>query len=275
MNPELTKKVNNSDPHQVVDEVVEINRQSLYTTEMVELPSKGLVYPLESPLSSGLIEIKYMTTKEQDILSTESYIKTNVVLDKLLQSLIVNPLVVRVYDQLITGDKNALLIAARKYGFGDEDDIEVDTPSGNKQTVTINLNDLKSKEIEDWSIYKNENKFRFILPISKDEIEFKFITSKDERELTEKQKKYKTTGASTQLSDLLRKMIISVNNNDDVNFINLAVDRMLARDITALRSYIKKIQPNIDMTVELVDEATGEPFFAPITIGPSFFWPDL
>ena len=55
MNPELTKKVNNSDPHQVVDEVVEINRQSLYTTEMVELPSKGLVYPLESPLSSGLI----------------------------------------------------------------------------------------------------------------------------------------------------------------------------------------------------------------------------
>lgn len=270
-----TVKVNNSDPHQVVDEVVAENKKSMFTTEMVELPSKGLVYPLESPLSTGLVEIKYMTAKEQDILSTESYIKTNVVLDKLLQSLIVNPAVVRVYDQLIGGDKNALLIAARQYGFGDEYEIEVDTPSGGKQSVTVNLSDLKSKELEDWTIFKNENSFTFTLPLSKNVVEFKFITTRDERELSEKQRKVKTTGRETQLTDLLKKMIISIDGESDPNFINLAVEGMLARDISAFRSYIKKIQPNIDMTIELVDEATGEPFHSTVTLGPSFFWPDL
>ena len=85
-----------------------------FPTEMVELPSKGLIYPENNPLSSGKVEMKYMTAKEEDILSNQSYIKEGIVLDKLLKSLIVSPIN---YDDLIIGDKNALMVAARGLGI--------------------------------------------------------------------------------------------------------------------------------------------------------------
>ena len=86
-----------------------------FPTEEVELPSKGLVYPKENPLSSGKIEMKYMTAKEEDILTNQNYIKKGIVLDKLLKSLIVSDIN---YDDLVVGDKNAILIAARILGYG-------------------------------------------------------------------------------------------------------------------------------------------------------------
>jgi len=89
--------------------------KSKFPTEIVELPSKGLVYPQDNPLSSGKIEMKYMTAKEEDILTNQSYIQNGTVLDKLLQSLIVSKID---YKDLIVGDKNALLIAARILGYG-------------------------------------------------------------------------------------------------------------------------------------------------------------
>ena len=75
-------------------------------TEKVSLPSKGLLYPKESPLSSGEIEMKYMTAKEEDILTNSNFIKNGTVIDKLLQSMIVTPIN---YDELLVGDKNAIL----------------------------------------------------------------------------------------------------------------------------------------------------------------------
>ena len=55
--------------------------------ETIKLPSKGLVYPIDNPLSSGEVEIKYMTAKEEDILTNTNYIDKGIVLDKLLESL--------------------------------------------------------------------------------------------------------------------------------------------------------------------------------------------
>ena len=86
-------------------------------TEIVELPSKGLIYSKDNPLSSGKIEMKYMTAKEEDILSNQSYIQKGTVLDKLVQSLIVSEVD---YDDMIVGDKNAIMIAARVLGYGKE-----------------------------------------------------------------------------------------------------------------------------------------------------------
>ena len=93
---------------------MEDQKQTL-PTEKVELPSKGLLYSEDNPLSSGKIEMKYMTAKEEDILTNQNYIKQGTVLDKLLQSLIVSKIN---YDDLIIGDKNALFIAARSLVYG-------------------------------------------------------------------------------------------------------------------------------------------------------------
>ena len=214
-----------------------------------------------------------MTTKEEDILTTESYIRNNIVYDKLLQSVIVHPIVARSYDDLLLGDRNALLIATRLYGHGEIYDIEVDTPSGNKQKVSVDLNDLKPKELENLELYKNENRFNFKLPIAGNNIEFKLMTVGDDKAVTKKLKTYKSSsGRDTQLSDRLKSMIISVDGNDDPNFKNLFVEGMLARDVKAFRKYIADIQPNIDMEIEVVDEATGEPFPHSVTLDASFFW---
>ena len=260
----------------VSDPVVEENRKSLFPTQIVDLPSKGKVYPLDSPLSTGKIEIKYMTAKEEDILTTESYIRSGVVLDKLLQSLIVDPAVVRSYGDLITGDKNALLIAARLYGYGQIYDIEVTTPSGELQKVAVDLNDLVAREIEDESIFKNENRFSFTLPRSGDKIEFKFLTVSDDKAISDKLKKSKPIGGrDPQLTERLSRMILSAGGNDDPIFIRLFTESMLAVDSRAFREYVAKIQPNVNMEIEVVDEATNEPFRTPVTLGSSFFWPEL
>jgi hypothetical protein len=89
-----------------------------FPTEEIELPSKGLVYPNDNPLSSGKVEMKYMTAKEEDILTNQAYIRKGTVLDKLLKSLIIDKKIN--IDDLIVGDKNSLLIASRILGYGKE-----------------------------------------------------------------------------------------------------------------------------------------------------------
>ena len=81
-----------------------------FPTEVIDLPSGGKVYPKDSPLADGKIELKYMTTKEEDILMSQNLIKKGVVIDKLLDSLIVTEGVNQ--DNLLLGDKN-VLVASR------------------------------------------------------------------------------------------------------------------------------------------------------------------
>ena len=139
-------------------------------TETVELPSKGLLYPKENPLSSGVVEMKYMTAKEEDILSNQNYIKQGVVFDKLLQSLLISKVN---YDDLTIGDKNAILIAARILGYGKEYQIKYSHPiTGEEEIVTIDLAEIKNKDV-DYSLFNNANEFTFTLPKSKNDITFK------------------------------------------------------------------------------------------------------
>lgn len=113
-------------------------KKSKFPTEMVPLPSKGLLYAEGHPLAEGFVEMKYMTAKEEDILTSQNLIKQGVVLDKLFESLIITPLN---YNDLYVGDKNAIMVAARILGYGKEYTVEVDDPfsPGNKQKVTIDL----------------------------------------------------------------------------------------------------------------------------------------
>tara|TARA_R100000664_G_C2737115_1_gene126337 strand:+ start:89 stop:976 length:888 start_codon:yes stop_codon:yes gene_type:complete len=253
-----------------------------FPTEVVELPSKGLLYPKDNPLATGRVEMKYMTAREEDILTTPSLIKQGIVLDKLFRALIVgNGEGTKInYADLLSGDKNAIMIAARVLGYGKDYEIEVTAPSGNKQTETIDLSKLDNKSFDESKITPGQNKFSLTLPHSKRLIEFKILTHRDERELESKQKsnkKYnKTRGFDGNVTSRLAHLLISVDGNDDPQHIkNFVENEFLARDVQALREYLTKVSPDVDLNFTFVDEETGEDFEAAMPIGIDFFWPSV
>ncbi len=141
-----------------------------FPTEIVELPSKGLLYPEGHPLSSGTVEMKYMTAKEEDILTNMSYIKQGVVIDKLLQSLLVTSFP---YDDLLIGDKNAIMVAARVLGYGK------DYPfTYNGEEVVVDLSELPINELDENLVNDRVNEFEFELPYSKNKVTFQLVTGK-------------------------------------------------------------------------------------------------
>jgi hypothetical protein len=254
------------------DTTAENSRAAAYPTMVVDLPSKGLIYPEDNPLSLGTVEMKFMTAKEEDILTTESYIKKGIVLDKLFQSLIVSKID---YESMLIGDRDAIMIAARSYGYGDEYDTKVTTPSGNTQVVRINLNEIPHKEIDE-SMFSRENKF-FFTTTSGTVIEFKLLTNGDQREIQENLTKVKRGDSrDTQLTTRLYQMIQAIDGNRDRKFIKAYIENDLrAIDSRNFREYVAKIQPGMDMSIDIVDEATGEPFRTNIAIGLDFFWPNV
>lgn len=248
--------------------------EQLFPAEIVLLPSKGLLYPPENPLSKGSVEVKYMTAKEEDILSTESFIQQNVVVDKLLESMIVSKVN---YSDLLIGDKNAIMIAARIYGYGPEYKTKIVKPNGEEIPIDINLNDITHKEFDESLITKGVNKFAFTLPKTGIPVEFKLLTVGEQAIVTQDIKGIKKLGSSrysTNLTSRLKAMLVSVNGDADKGKINKFVDTMLATDSRALREYMTKIQPDIDLSLEMEDPETGDPFLGNIQIGINFFYPD-
>ena len=234
-------------------------------TEVVELPSKGLLYSEESGLKSGKIEMKYMTAREEDILTNQSYISKGIVLDKLMQSLIISEIK---YDELLIGDKNAIMVASRILGYGSEYKFDY---KGEEQIIDLSL--LENKEIDD-SIFTNGNKFEFTLPHSKNHITFKFLTHKDEKNITRELEGLKKINKenSPELTTRLKYMITSVEGKTETKDIREFVDNyLLAKDSRKLREYVRKIQPDVDLT--FFPDGTEDRVTIPI--GVSFFWPDV
>lgn len=240
-------------------------------TENVELPSKGLLYPTENPLSSGTIEMKYMTAKEEDILSNQNYIRQGVVFDKLLSSLIVSKIN---YDDLTIGDKNAVLIAARVLGYGKDYQIKYPHPvTGEDEIITVDLAEIKNKEV-DYSLFNNANEFTFTLPQSKNEITFKILTHKDERQIEDELKGLKKVNLSAEVTTRLKQSIIAVNGSREKKDIRDFVDNfLLASDAKALREYMRTVSPDLDLTFTFIgsDGYTQEGVDLPL--GVSFFYP--
>jgi len=234
-------------------------------TEQVTLPSKGLLYPEDNPLSKGVVEIKYMTAKEEDILTNQSYIQKGNVLDKLLESLVVSEINI---DDLIVGDKNAILIAARVLGYGGDYKF---TLAGKEQS--IDLSELDNKHFDESAITKGKNQFEFTLPHSENKITFKILTGHDEKKMDAELKGLKklSPNASPELTTRLKYIITSVNGDDSVKTIRDFVDNyLLARDSRALREHIKSVQPDVDLTYV---SDSGEEATIPINL--NFFWPEL
>jgi hypothetical protein len=242
-------------------------------TEKITLPSKGLLYPKESPLSKGEIEMKYMTAKEEDILTNANYIKQGTVIDKLLQALIVTPIN---YDELLIGDKNAVLIAARVLGYGQEYTFKYTNEQGQELEATVDLAELKEKEL-DSTLYKGGiNNFTFTLPKSKNTVTFKLLSHGDEKKIEAEVKGLKKVNpnSATDVTTRLKYIITSINGDTEQKSIRDFVDNyLLAPDARALREYYTSIQPDVELKFMPEDESyTGEGITIPITL--NFFWPD-
>ena len=235
-------------------------------TEIVDLPSKGLVYPELNPLSSGKIEMKYMTAREEDILTNQNYINKGTVLDELIKSLIVSD---AKYEDLVVGDKNALLVAARILGYGKDYKFEWDG-----EEYTIDLTTIEDKPINEKLFVKGKNEFSFTLPSTGTEITFKLLTGADEKKINAELEGLKkiNKNASPELSTRLKYMITSIGGNRETKDIRQFIDnQLLARDSRALREYIKEVQPDVDLTF-FPDGSNSK---VSIPIGLSFFWPDI
>ena len=234
-------------------------------TETIELPSKGLVYPEGNPLSSGTIEIKYMTAKEEDILTNANYISNGTVLDKLMKSIIVSDIK---YNDLLIGDKNAIMVAARILGYGAEYKFNY----GGKEEI-VDLSKLENKPLDESLYTKGLNEFPFTLPTSENEITFKLLTHGDEVKIDQELEGLKKINreGSPELTTRLKYMITSVNGDRDRKTIREFVDQaFLARDTRAFREFISSIQPDVDLTF-FPSTSTKS---VSIPIGLSFFWPD-
>jgi hypothetical protein len=235
-------------------------------TEVVELPSRGLLYPEGSELAKGEIEIKYMTAKEEDILTNQSYIRNGTVLDKLLKSVIVSKIN---FDDLLIGDKNAIMIAARVLGYGAEYSFDY-----NGEAQTVDLSQVENKPLKEELFTNHINEFSFTLPKSKNNITFKLLTHKDEQDINRELEGLKKINrdSSPEMSTRLKYMITSIEGMRDKKDIREFVDiALLAQDSRALREYIKEIQPDVDLTF-FPSEGSDR---VNIPIGISFFWPDI
>tara|TARA_Y100000114_G_scaffold58876_1_gene53866 strand:+ start:225 stop:974 length:750 start_codon:yes stop_codon:yes gene_type:complete len=241
-----------------------------FPTEVIDLPSEGKLYPKEHPCSNGKIEIKYMTAKEEDILTSANLIKKGLVIDKLLDSLIVSEGVK--CNDLLLGDKNAVMVASRILAYGPEYVCNITNPNdGSNIEHTFNLADCPFKKLPK---DVTENKFEIELPISKKKLTYKLLTGKEEQKIMTDLNASKKTGSQVlpELTTRLRYSIVSVDGDDSTSAVNSIAQNMLARDSMFLRNEIKKMTPDIELSQEIEIGGESVKVDIPMTVG--FFWPD-
>ena len=252
------------------------NNKSNFPTEIVKLPSKGLVYPKENPLSSGEVEMKYMTAKEEDILTNINYIRDNTVLDKLLRSLIVSKINL---EDLITEDRDALLYAARVLGYGKDYSFKYTNPNtGNEEEVVVDLTTLQERDFDGTILTEiNNNEISYKFSTGNNTIMFKFLTVRDEKDIDKELQGLKkiSPNAYPEITTRLKHIITSINGDNSKSAIREFVDNfLLAKDSREFRKYYKKVSPGIEMKFNFVSgDYTEEGVDIPMTV--NFFWPEF
>jgi len=239
-----------------------------FPTEMVELPSKGYFYFDGHPLSKGKVEVKYMTAREEDILTSQNLIQQGTVIDKLLESLVVDKSIK--LDDMLVGDKNAIMVAARILGYGKDYEFTYDG-----EEHKVDLSKLEPMNIDFSKYTKGKNEFEFKLPNSERSITFKLLSGKDEKDIASeiKAREKISKEQSSELTTRLKTMILSVDGKSEKSYINNFVDNeFLSRDSFAFRQHLSSITPDVDMSTTVVD-AGGKEIEVTIPVTVRFFWP--
>ena len=244
-----------------------------FPTEEVNLPSKGYFYPKENPLSSGKVEMKYMTAREEDILTSPNLLRQGTAVDKLLEALITDKKVK--VDDMLLGDKNALLIAARILAYGKDYTYQVQTEGGETEEATIDLTSLKDKKTDLSKFEKGVNEFSYTLPNSKREITFRFLTNRDESQIDAEVSKLSKVSAQlvTQMTSRFKRIITSIDGSSERADVNKFIDTdFLSMDSLALRKHIAQITPDVNLTTTAKFPDGREEKVA-VEITAQFFWP--
>jgi len=245
-------------------------QEQKFPSEVIDLPSEGKLYPKDSPLAKGKLEIKYMTARDEDILTSQNLIKKGVVIDKLLDSLIVTQGVKT--EDLLIGDKNAVMVAARILAYGPEYECEIVNPATDEKLKhKFNLADCPFKVLPDDVDYSN-NEFEVELPASKLKVTIKLLTGKEEKNIDRELKSVKKYGQSSEVTTRLKYSLLSVGGETDRQKINNFSGNMLSKDSLFLRKEIARLTPDIDMKQEIDMEGDLVTVAIPMTV--NFFWPD-
>lgn len=244
-------------------------------TQQIPLPSKGSVYPEGHSLhNKKAVEIRAMTAREEDILTSRALIKNGTVITKLIESCLVDESI-NVRDML-SGDRNAIMVGVRITGYGQGYSVETECREcEGKQESEFDLAQLPVKPLKIEPVTAGVNEFEYMLPLSKKRVRFKFLTGADEEDISRTAERLKRRGFSNEslVTTRLKYSILSIDGIVDRSAIANAVDRMPAQDSAGLRSYINKYEPGVDMTQEVACKSCGYTDDIAMPLGATFFWP--
>jgi len=245
-------------------------------TEFVDLPSKGLYYPENHPLKGkDSIEIRFMTAKDEDILTSKSLLKKGIAIDRLLQNIIVDKSVN--INSLLTGDKNAIIVAARVTGYGASYQTKIACPScGESSKVEFDLDGGIIKDTEQVEGVDDNGDGTFVATTPRGNISVKMklldgVAEKNLVKLTEAKKK--NNQPESTLSDQLRMAIVSVEGQEDQMLINAFIKSLPASDARYLRDVYSKKMPNVDLKHDYECQSCGYEQEMEVPFTSDFFWP--
>lgn len=247
-------------------------------SEVVPLPSRGLAYEPGHPFANvDTVEIKGMTAREEDILTSRAFLKKGTVITELIRSCLVD----RRVDpaSLLAGDRNALVVAIRITGYGPEYEAEVDcTACGERTPAVFDLGQLPLRQLELRPVEDGRNLFAFMLPRSEKKVCFRFLTGKDEQEIVataEQQRKHGLVGAADQVvtTNLLHSIVSIEGVTDRAKIAAFVRNGMRAGDSLALRTFIKENEPGIRMRQPVECRKCGASEEVDMPMGVKFLWP--
>ncbi len=265
LDPQLSRGLN--------PQPVQQQRNFPFPTEVISLPSKGLCYSEGHPLSKGEITIKLLTAKEEDILTSANLIRKGIHIDKLLESIVVEPGVK--VDDILIGDKSAILVASRVLAFGADYPIVItDKYTGEEVEINVDLSKIEIKEVDESKLNRN-NEYEFVLPQTNTPIKFKLLTHGDELAIQKDIEAIsKVSQYGTEITARYRRIITEVNGSRDLSVIaDFVSNKLLARDSKELRKYMASITPDLNFTFNYTYPSTGETEALAIPFGVDFFYP--
>ena len=244
--------------------------------ETVPLPSGGKCYDVDHPLhGKETIEIRSMTAREEDILTSKALIKKGTVITHLIKSCLIDKRVDP--DTLLAGDRNALMVALRITGYGSDYSVEIDCPAcGERSKHSFNLGELPIKRLECHPVAAGTNIFETDLPVSKAKVRWKLLTGHDEQEIITMTERRKKQGQRTEnlITERLKYSIVSANGITDRTKIDMLVKSLPARDSLFLRKHIDKQEPGVEMKAWMDCPNCFEHSEVRLPLGAAFFWPD-
>lgn len=244
-------------------------------TEFVELPSKGVLYHPEHPLhNKETLEIKFMTAKEEDILTSKALLRKGIAIDRMLQNLILDKSIK--LEEMLVGDKNAIMVASRISAYGPDYEVSVVCPAcEERQKFSFDLSSLENKECKHPSELgikiTQKGTFKTVLPKSQVELEFRLLTSGDESKIA--QDLIKKKEGDDNSTKQLKMLVVSVAGHIDPTVKRDFIDSMPAADARHVRLAIRQLTPDIDMSQEFVCESCGHAEEMAVPLTQEFFWP--